>query len=496
MRLFEKTVRYLNPLAHLGEGNYSIFFALIFSVTLSVVSEILAYGVLRNPDAVGVYIIFLHVASIIYFSFRSGIAAGLTVTFIAVSYYFYIIYTRDHTGQQLIRSIETTLMLGGVYFLLAWVIGWLKQTIDVLIEQEANEKRRFRTIIQQLPVGVIVTDRKGKIEFANKNVQTILGTKIPVGFTVGEKFFVKVVESKPSPPTQSLLAKTLATGKPVFNEEFIIEKGNRKKAYVEASASPVRNAKGAVIAAAEILNDVTQQRELEHRKDDFVNMASHELKTPVTSMKLYIATLSGRVKKYNDRGVEQVIKGLQLQTDKLQELINDLLDVSRLQTGKLSFKKERFRLDELIMETADGLRDSAGGRHIAYTAKTPFSIQADRFRIYQVLTNLITNAIKYSPDGTEITIRAKRADGKVVVGVTDRGIGIDKDQQKKIFDRLYQVTGAKEKTFPGLGMGLYISKEIMKRHRGSIWVESTKGKGSTFFFSLPLPKSMQATKAA
>ena len=128
-------------------------------------------------------------------------------------------------------------------------------------------------------------------------------------------------------------------------------------------------------------------------------------------------------------------------------------------------------------------------QHIVYEKTKPLHVFVDRFRIDQVLTNLITNAAKYSPRDKEILIKIKKEGDKVIVSVKDFGIGIEKDQQKRVFDRLYQVTDEKEKTFPGLGMGLYISKEIVKRHKGTIWVESQKGHGSTFFFSLPFSKN-------
>ena len=127
-------------------------------------------------------------------------------------------------------------------------------------------------------------------------------------------------------------------------------------------------------------------------------------------------------------------------------------------------------------------------QEIVLTSKASVNVFADRFRMYQVLTNLITNAIKYSKGEKQIKVRIKREADKVVVSVQDFGIGIAKEQQKKIFERLYQVQDDNGRTYPGFGMGLYISKEIITRHKGAIWVESEKGKGSTFYFTLPLKK--------
>lgn len=204
-------------------------------------------------------------------------------------------------------------------------------------------------------------------------------------------------------------------------------------------------------------------------------------------MKLYLDILLGQLSDPSQQEkAHKITKSIQYQTGRLQELVNDLLDVSRLQTGKLTFLKEEFRLDELIEQTVEELQGITKQHKIVVTSHTPTKVIADRFRIYQVFTNLITNAVKYSPPETEIIVSVKRGDGKAIVSVRDQGAGIAKDQHTKIFDRLYQVSDNEGKSRSGLGMGLYISREIIKRHHGAIWVESTKGKGSTFFFSLPL----------
>jgi PAS domain S-box-containing protein len=481
-----KFLLYLNPIARLGTKQYSVVFPATVTLICIALLEIWAYGVVRDPNAVGLLAIAIFVILIIYFSFRDGIRGGLTTAALTIIYYFYIIYSRRYTGEQLTSGVITTLILGFVYFSLSGIIGWLRQTIDSLIEREANEKRRFLAIMQQLPVGVIVTDNKGTIEFANKNAEVILGTKIPLGFTVGNKFFVKVLESKPSPPSQSILAKTLSLGKPITHEEFVIEKRYGKKAYIEANASPIRNSRGEIIAAAEILSDVTPQKELELRKDDFINMASHELKTPLTSMKLYLTVLKKQLANHTEAKSQKILASIIYQTDRLQDLVSDLLDVSRLETGKLSFTKELLPIDTLIKDTIEELQSSIDGKTINFTSSGSLQVHADKFRLYQVLTNLITNAAKYSPNKGTIIVQLKKQKDAAVVSVQDFGIGIAKEDQKKIFDRLYQASSATVKTYPGLGMGLYISREIIKRHKGRIWVESSLGKGSTFYFSLPL----------
>lgn len=477
---------FLNPISRLGNTKYSIWLALLSLITLTLLSEFYSYNIAKNPEAVGAYIIFFHVASIVYFSFRDGMKGGVISSILAVSYYFYIIYSRNYEGVRWQSSIETTIILGLVYLLLALVIGWLKQTIDILIEREANEKRRLQTIIEQLPVGVVITDNLGVITQANKRIDTILGFNLPVGFKVGE---VSLLETKENgmvvDPSEGPLAQTIQTGKAVVGKEYMVKRRDGKVRYLLISSSPIYNRTGKFIAAASITNDITPQRELENRKDDFINMASHELKTPITSMKLYLETLMSRVKSSDEESVMKLLKRVKFQTEKLQELVSDLLDVSKIQTGRLTFTKETFLLSDLVREIMQEIQDSSPQHRLRLETKKKFQVYADRFRISQVLTNLLTNAVKYSPDGGVITINITNDEHKVLVSVHDNGIGIPKSQHKKIFERLYQVTDAKEKTFPGLGMGLYISKEIIRRHKGTIWVKSEKEKGATFYFTLP-----------
>lgn len=485
--MMNRLVWYLNPIAHLGNKNYSLIFPFLGTLLPAVLLEVYAYYIVDNPAAIGLAAIFIFIALIMYFSFREGIKGGVIASTITIAYYFYIIYTRYYQGQQLIAGIQTTIILGVLYYLLSGIIGWLKQIVDTLIERETDEKKRLQAVIQQLPVGVVITDHNGTIVQANKRSEEILGTKIPIGFTFGEKHLVNPkYNGKVIPTSQSPLVQAVTAGKSIVGKEYSVNRKDGKEVHILVNSSPIHNKAQKVIAAALIIIDITEQKNMEERKDDFVNMASHELKTPLTSMKLYIDSLSRTVQKNKDKKSSRILNNIKKQTERLQTLVNDLLDVSRLQTGKLMFNKEKFNLSALIEESLEVLHGSTNNQQIIFTKKPGLQVYADKFRIYQVITNIITNAIKYSPEGKTITVKVYKEKNKAVVLVQDQGIGIQKDEQKRIFERLYQVSDTNQKTFPGFGMGLFISKEIVKRHQGKIWVESEKGKGSTFYFTLPL----------
>jgi PAS domain S-box-containing protein len=478
--------RYLNPIARLGVKKYSFLFPLITIILFCILSELFAYGIMHNPMIVGTYAIFIPAALILYFSFRDGIRGGLVVSFVTVLYYFYIIYNRHYTGDQYSSGVETTIILFLIYVAISLIIGWLKQTIDSLIDREADEKRRLQTIIEQLPVGIIITDSHGNVVQRNNKLDKILGVKIPLGFKMGQDTLNKIkVNGENIQPTQSPLVQALLSDKQITGLEMLYERKDGKQAYLMISSTPIHNKYKEIIAAASIIQDITQQKELEHQKDDFLNMASHELKTPITSMKMFI-DLQARQLLQAPEKARYFNERINDQANRLTELSNDLLDISRIQTGKMRFNEEKFSIDNVITDTIEGLQDSSKDHKVEFKNEYHGEILADKYRIYQVLVNLLTNAIKYTPAGKKISVNLKKEKQNVIVSIKDNGIGIKKEQQKKIFERLYQVTDAKEKTYPGLGLGLYISKNIIDRHKGKIWVESEPGKGSTFYFSLPI----------
>jgi signal transduction histidine kinase len=220
-------------------------------------------------------------------------------------------------------------------------------------------------------------------------------------------------------------------------------------------------------------------------RDDFISIASHELRTPVTSLKLYIQVLQ---KQLADRGEESLARSfakMDAQLNKLTLLIQDLLNVSRIELGKLEFQEDWFDLNKVVKESVEQVQPTTRKHHIRIEGKMARPVWGDADRIGQVLTNLLTNAVKYSPNADTIFVRLTEAKDGAVVSVQDFGIGIEKEHLAHIFDRFYRVNDPEEKTYPGLGIGLHIAHEIIKGHDGTLTVESEKGQGSLFSFILP-----------
>jgi PAS domain S-box-containing protein len=249
-------------------------------------------------------------------------------------------------------------------------------------------------------------------------------------------------------------------------------------------------------AEEKLRHDITKQVELEQRKDEFISMVSHELKTPVTSVKTFTQVLANRSKKRGDEESLRFLIRMEVQLNSLIRLIGDLLDLTRLQTGKLFLHKEIFSLDQLVVETIENLQGTTQTHQLLLEQCTSIQVYGDRERIMQVLFNLLTNAIKYSPQAKKVLLRLEKGRDQAMLSVQDFGIGVAQDQQTKIFERFYQAPGETERTFPGLGIGLHISHEIIKRHGGKIWVNSSSGKGSIFRVMLPLWKEVCNDKGA
>ncbi len=220
------------------------------------------------------------------------------------------------------------------------------------------------------------------------------------------------------------------------------------------------------------------------QRDEFIALASHEIRTPLTSIKGFNELLQKKLKKSRDPKVVEYLGYMKEQVDRLTILVVDFLDTTKIRTGKLEISKTEFSVRELIEKTVHGLEPSVEHHRIIIARCDEMTVKADQTRIGQVLSNLISNAVKYSLPTKKIIITAKEEAGELVVSIQDFGIGIDEGDQKHIFDQFFQSADPARPT-RGLGLGLYISAAIIQKHHGEIWLTSKKGEGSTFFFKIP-----------
>lgn len=234
-----------------------------------------------------------------------------------------------------------------------------------------------------------------------------------------------------------------------------------------------------------IKREFDQRTLSEQRKNDFISIASHELKTPITSMSVFTELLKKRTVSMKDKQITHYIEKIQEQIAKQTSLINDLLDISKMQAGKIDLQKAPFDMNSIVRETVETVQTTTKTHKLIIRGHAKSKVFGDKQRIGQVLINFISNAIKYSPQADKVIITIRQQRQYVTVTVQDFGIGIARRHHKKIFTRFYRAREG-DRSFPGLGIGLYITFEIIRRHEGKVWVESAEGKGAKFVFTLPI----------
>lgn len=268
--------------------------------------------------------------------------------------------------------------------------------------------------------------------------------------------------------------------------------------WIRCTGKAISNNVKTIQRFAGIVRDVTRetagieaQNKLQHQKDHFLSIASHELKTPVTSIKAYAQLLERMLTKEGDMQKADMVTRLAGQVSRLTILLDDLLDVSKISNNKLNLKRDYHSLNDIIAENIRDIDLQENGYQIETSLAFAGNIFCDRMRIGQVISNLISNAIKYSPDQTRILISTAQRGTDVLFSVQDFGIGISKENIEHVFEQFYRVSTAEAYSYQGMGLGLFISAEIIRQEGGRIWVDSEENAGSTFCFSLPLGNNIR-----
>ncbi len=359
------------------------------------------------------------------------------------------------------------------------IIGASSIARDITAQKrlEAKSQRLFDSNL----IGVFVSDFAGTFWEANDAFLNLLG------YTRAELEAGLLERDVITPPELRFLSQNALTalqqgGTPgVYEKEYIHKSG--KHIPVLVAVTRIDQSTDTCIG---FVLDISERKELEQRKDEFIGMASHELKTPITSLKGFLSLLQRYLKSQGDEKALHYLARMGAQIDKIIKLINDLLDLSKMQSGQLIYREERFDLAAMVQEMVENVQETTQTHRLHCVELAHAEVFGDWDRLGQVVINLLNNAIKYSHHATTVLVRLVKEQDRAHISVQDFGIGIAQEYQQRIFERFYQVTDAEEKTYPGLGIGLYISCEIVKRHAGKMWVESEKGHGATFHFILPL----------
>jgi PAS domain S-box-containing protein len=388
-------------------------------------------------------------------------------------------------------EIKATFLRG----LVGQPVGVLGITRDIRERKKAEEalrhsERRFRDIADNAFEWIWEVDPNGKYTYSSPTVEKILGYK-PV--EVIEKHFYDLLHPDDKERVEKETLEIFARKEPF--RELIFKSLNKDGTTVWLSTSgvPLLDEKGNLVGYRGADTDITERkkaeeaiRELDRMKSEFISDISHELRTPLHSIKGFgKLILDGKVPDPNVQ--REFLTIIENQSNRLDKLVSNLLDASRLESGRFSIHKQRISIAGTIHEAVETLRGVATGKGITIKEDIPATlpeIDVDKERLEQVMFNLIGNAVKFSNDGSEVMVRAEVREHELLVQITDHGIGIPKEAMPRLFQRFYRVEASS--SIGGSGLGLYISRQIVEAHGGRIWVESESGAGSTFSFTLPL----------
>ncbi|HVW96155.1 MAG TPA: PAS domain-containing protein [Mucilaginibacter sp.] len=382
-------------------------------------------------------------------------------------------------------------------------------------QQVEQSKENLKAMIAQAPVAMcILTGPNHVITVANELIVELWGK--PQADVMNKPVFEALPDAR-GQGLEEIMKNVYETGETFYASELpvsLIRHGKPEVVYQNFVYQAYRDVTGNIAGIIAITIDVTEQvqarrtieqnaselqktqqrlekelsvsKQVQQQKDDFIGMASHELKTPLTSLYALLQVAALKLKNSEDNFLQEAMEKSNTQVKRMTSMINGFLNISRLEAGKILIEKRVFDLNELIAEILDEIKLTATNHQFLFEPECPVEINADRDKISSVLSNLMTNAVKYSPKGKLVETRCFILKGEVVVSVKDQGMGIKKADIGSIFDRYYRVNSRHTQHIAGFGIGLYLSAEIIQRHNGRIWVKSESGMGSVFSFSLPL----------
>jgi len=370
------------------------------------------------------------------------------------------------------------------------------------------ERQRLELIINSMAEGLLITNAQGAITSLNNSARHLLSqARLPLEETSTPlRRLAAHNELRWLSDLADIIDRALA-GSIIMNHELLADaRDEAVPLTLSISAAPLYDNRQLqqtrILGVVAVLNDITSHKQIEKLKDEFVSIVSHELRTPLTTIKGYAQHLIRRIERrlrsisltqpanvvaelpesYDLRSLNIV----QSQTEHLERLVNDLLDLSRVQWGELHLQYSSFYLADVLAESVRQAQISADEHTIFLDIEAQNSkLVADKSRIGQVVGNILDNAIKFSPQGKQVTVMLKEQGNEYLVSISDRGIGVSPDFFDHIFDRFYRVRNTASRQYSGIGMGLYIAKAIVEAHGGRIWLSSHQGMGSTFYFTLP-----------
>lgn len=343
-------------------------------------------------------------------------------------------------------------------------------------------KKEVDAVMRSIAAGLVVVDDKDNVIMMNPTAEKLLGVsrKDKIG-----KSILRNIKK------EQLVALTTSTPDDKNKEIEVAGKGNETKKVLRSSSAVIEDEDGQTVGMVSVLSDVTKQKELDQLKSEFVSKVSHELRTPIITIQNSVSLLLNKSIGALTEAQDKFLKIAQNNLKRLGTLIDDLLDLAKLEAAKVELKREPCSIEKVIADVCDTLATWAETKAIKIERKIQAGLPYTNFdynRVIQVMNNLAGNAIKFTPREGRVTIEAGLDENQknILVSVTDTGIGIAKEDLERVFDKFQQAGDRAATDISGTGLGLSIAKEIVELHGGRIWAESEKGRGARFSFTLPL----------
>jgi PAS domain S-box-containing protein len=423
----------------------------------------------RTPFLFDFGVVFLSAA---YGGSRSSLVATLAATLFS----FLFILPTHHSDAKL-YAIATLLFMAE-----ALLVSGLFRLIESVHQQLRASEEKFRGIIEKSADGFLMADEKGLITYGSPSVGHLLG------YTVSELQDKRLNELVHPEELRSFDLSFLRLLRiPGEYHGFLQRLQTRAGDWIWIEGSVINLLQDPRIRSL-VLNfrNVSKRVQQAREQEDFVHITAHELKTPITALKGFLQIIRRNHNREERQKDNHHLQRMDSQLDHLMLLIEDMLNTSRIGAGELQYHFAWFNLNETVREAVLALQNTTDSHQLVLTEVPTPAIYGDQERIRQVITNLLNNAVKYSPGKEIVAISLSAGDGQAILAVKDQGIGIPRDQQEKIFGRFYRADNLPQNEFQGLGLGLFIAQEIIRRHQGEMGVDSEDGHGSKFWFSLPV----------
>jgi PAS domain S-box-containing protein len=385
-------------------------------------------------------------------------------------------------------QMENKIPLEKVLFL-ERVGAYVGEVLHTFMADEAlrQSEERYRTLYEDAPVAYFSVGADSYIERANRSATELLGYSLDE--LIGRSVFDLYADTPNGKAKAQELFRSFLVGEEVRDQELEMRRADGSNVWISLSVRPIRDKEGRVVLSRSAVVDISERKKLDEMKDDLIGLVSHELRTPLTVIMGSLNTVLGEGERLSPEDTQQLLEDAAHETESLSHLLGNLLELSRAQAERLFLYTEPVTIQNVIEQTVSKIsRQSPTHRFSVDLPKQLAPVDVDALRLERILLNLLQNAVKYSPPGSQIRVFAKGEKEDLVVGISDEGSGISPWDQAKLFRPFERLESSEPSGVKGIGLGLIVCKRLVEAHGGQIWVESELGQGSTFFFTLPFSR--------